>query len=351
MKTSHLALIISILVLITSSQLAAQSTCSDAVWELDVTDPANDISCGTIINSAIWAVWNRTCTLTTPTLDFSDQGCGAIGNIAVIGIRMDKSGGADATDYILNRIYCGSVIAVEDTIWGDWVPDAGNSNVRTQYYAVPCSEPMVLFVEMYSDDNTDKLYIFNGGTCMQCTGAILPVQITSFTGENHGNAVELHWTTASEMDVVEYVLERAGGDGQYVAIGTTEPLGTDGNSYAFVDDEPIPGQAYYRLRIIETGETVYSSTIVVETPVNPSLSVFPNPATPQGFTITPPNAESVTYQVNMYDMNGVKQLSQTFVGDEHGSPFQINQSEIPAGLYIVELLSSTVRHHTILTIQ
>jgi len=50
----------------------------------------------------------------------------------------------------------------------------------------------------------------------------LPVTLTSLQGYLVGNDALLQWTTASEANVKEYVVERSGNGVRYVAIGNVD---------------------------------------------------------------------------------------------------------------------------------
>lgn len=79
---------------------------------------------------------------------------------------------------------------------------------------------------------------------------ILPVELTRFELEAVANDARLEWETASEKDNSHFVIERAGDDGIFAAIGNVEGKGNSSQpqEYTFTDPGLREGIYYYRLR-------------------------------------------------------------------------------------------------------
>jgi hypothetical protein len=137
-------------------------------------------------------------------------------------------------------------------------------------------------------------------TSVQLSGVLttLPLSLLSFTGSRAGDAVLLHFTTASDQPVSRFEIERSSGGPDFIPIGTVAAAGgaagpgsasaagsagASGNgadlSYSFLDAQPLPSMNYYRLKIIDpTGNAGYSQTIAIRAGKDVSFDLFPNPA-------------------------------------------------------------------------
>lgn len=117
------------------------------------------------------------------------------------------------------------------------------------------------------------------GTVASNTAA-LPVDLVSFTGNQVKDQIELAWETASELNNDYFVIERSvdGGDfvelGQVVGAGTT----TEYSYYQYVDQAPLNGVNYYRLKQVDfDGQFEYSDIIVIEVKGIKASSISINP--------------------------------------------------------------------------
>lgn len=83
---------------------------------------------------------------------------------------------------------------------------------------------------------------------LTCT--VLPVELVSFEVKNVDDEAVLTWETSSEKECSHYTIERCGIDAEFKVLGRVEGYGTTNFShrYVFVDENPIKGQSYYRIR-------------------------------------------------------------------------------------------------------
>ena len=77
--------------------------------------------------------------------------------------------------------------------------------------------------------------------------------IVEFKAEPGQNKIILQWKTSHEQNVVKFVVERAGDNRHFVAIGEVNARGP-GFTYRFVDDQlgKVQNMFYYRLRIVDS---------------------------------------------------------------------------------------------------
>lgn len=107
-------------------------------------------------------------------------------------------------------------------------------------------------------------------------GIINPVELVSFTGEYVADieGVLLEWTTVSEINNEYFEIQRSSDQFTFLPIGTVDGAGTrqDSLQYSFVDRDPYPGRAYYRLQLVDyDGSYTYSDVIVVNSSTTNSV--------------------------------------------------------------------------------
>ena len=135
---------------------------------------------------------------------------------------------------------------------------------------------------LVSNSPVTSFGIFTLGTTG--TANALPVELMNFDATIVDDKVQLDWKTASEINNDYFTIER-GADGEYFeAIGTVAGVGNTTNlsTYQFIDEAPLAGTSFYRLR-----QTDYDGQFKIYDPVSVSFkgmnmdfivqSVGPNP--------------------------------------------------------------------------
>ncbi|MEZ4900397.1 MAG: T9SS type A sorting domain-containing protein [Spirosomataceae bacterium] len=111
---------------------------------------------------------------------------------------------------------------------------------------------------------------------------IVPVQLIYFRGKSEGNRVRLNWATATEINSEYFYVERSTDLKQFDAIGKITSAGDSRKriEYSFLDESPLPGVNYYRLKQVDRDGTSEFSKIIAVSPQNAGarLVVYPNPS-------------------------------------------------------------------------
>lgn len=118
---------------------------------------------------------------------------------------------------------------------------------------------------------------------LDCFGdAPLPVVLLNFSGTlvEEQEQIRLDWTTISEEGIEAFEVERAQDNLHFASLGQEKSKGK-GNlqteDYFFVDENPLEGTQYYRLKIRDLeGGFEYSHIIELNFEGN-NISLFPNP--------------------------------------------------------------------------
>ncbi len=125
----------------------------------------------------------------------------------------------------------------------------------------------------------------------------------------------MKWTTTNETSNLKYVIERSTDQINFAAIGTmnaTAPEGY-GTTYNFIDNNPIVGNTYYRIRIVSGNNQKISSIVLLSnSAVGFEVVSLVNPFADEiSMNITAPDQAQATFTlVDMYGrtMNQQKQI-------------------------------------------
>lgn len=108
----------------------------------------------------------------------------------------------------------------------------------------------------------------------------LPVELVSFSADMIDQLVQLNWTTASELNNDYFFIQRSANGTEFENIGKVQGAGTKSSTthYQFVDENPLPDVAYYRLRQTDfDGKTSFSSVVSVDRSDISGFGIYPNP--------------------------------------------------------------------------
>ena len=106
-------------------------------------------------------------------------------------------------------------------------------------------------------------------------GAILPIEISSFTASWKDKLPYLQWEAANTENTKQFNIQRSADGRGFATVGQVGVSG--GASYHFVDNDIPTGTIYYRLQQVDkNGQTFYSNTARL-TVNGQLLTVYPNP--------------------------------------------------------------------------
>jgi hypothetical protein len=178
----------------------------------------------------------------------------------------------------------------------------------------------------------------------------LPVQLVSFRGVADGNANVLSWSTVSELNASEFLVERQVSGGVFVAIGSVAAKGTSSSllQYGFRDKAPVSGvNNVYRLKLVDmNGKSSYSAVIIVNntaaTKVGLVGGVYPNPVRNR-LTAGYVSTEAGNITLLLSDANG-KLVKQLVTGVGKGSNLLgVDVVGIKAGIYSLTVINKGVK--------
>jgi len=109
--------------------------------------------------------------------------------------------------------------------------------------------------------------------------ASLPLNLTSFTGSLYNKAAMLNWTSAYEVNVEGFGIEKGLNGVSFSEIGFVASKNSSAiNTYSFEDNNVKSGINYYRLKLKDKdGAFRYSPVVLVNSSAATKAQVFPNP--------------------------------------------------------------------------
>ena len=196
------------------------------------------------------------------------------------------------------------------------------------------------------EDYNEDLYNFVGGG-----GGVLPVSVTSFLAEKRNRKVSLNWEVASEENFSFFSIERSGDGVNFEEIGTVEKTSEEGSKkYSYLDEAPLPGTAYYKLKSTDLdGNYKYHGIVSIKLFSPDIFTFYPHPVV----------AGELNYKIQL---ESVDKSAEIRISDLSGNLIHSSRAhssndkillgkKIKPGIYLVELKSGMVLHRSKIVFQ
>jgi hypothetical protein len=170
--------------------------------------------------------------------------------------------------------------------------------------------------------------------------ARLPVRLVSFSAQYLDGRVQLKWQSAEEKNTSHFEVERSADGKNFSQVLTKKAQGHSAAlvSYNAVDNSPLAGTSYYRLKMADQDGTFeYSDMVSVDAEGTVLVRPYPNPSNGR--------------EVQFLALNGDKLVLQS-VMDAFGKPVNFEASPVsgqglyvnfygalPAGFYVATLVT------------
>ena len=165
------------------------------------------------------------------------------------------------------------------------------------------------------------------------TFGVLPLTWGSFTVQKQGTGVLLKWSTASESNTKDFIIEHSANGSNWSAIGTLAAAGnsTTDQSYQYIHNNPLNGINYYRLKQRDIDERSSNSKTVniLFVAAASGLNVYPNPVTNGQINVELAQPAIV----NIYDNQGKLLLSRQLSAGLN----RVDISHLTKGIYRVRV--------------
>jgi len=160
--------------------------------------------------------------------------------------------------------------------------------------------------------------------------AVLPLKWRSFTAQRQNKEVLLQWSTASEVNVERFAMERSGDGKSWKTIGTVESGKGESDNYRYTDPLPLPSVSYYRVKQVDRdGRYSYSDVRAVQMDNDTrSFEVMANPLTNKTLQITTGTAQTLS----LFGSDGKRIWSKVFSAGRH----TIHLDHVATGIYFLK---------------
>lgn len=179
-------------------------------------------------------------------------------------------------------------------------------------------------------------------------GAALPLNLLSFAAETSNNNTDIGWSTAQEINVSHFEIEKSGDGIHFSVIGEVDATGNNSTNqqyYQFIDNNPQSGISYYRLKMVDKdGKYTYSKVVVIRNGFVTGTHIFPNPVK-NNLTVEFTSVKAQTADYYLYTIDGRLVLKAVFNIQKGHNLFTLNLSGLAAGTYILKIaneINSTV---------
>lgn len=162
------------------------------------------------------------------------------------------------------------------------VPPGGNTGNYGPPLNVVAGQQFIICLSNWSFVNANVTLDFFGTATIQCGPPQLPVELLSFSAQDHATTVHTQWITVSEHDNHHFDVERSADGEHWSTIGSIPGAGNSQVPlhYELDDMEPLAGWSYYRLRQEDMdGRAHYSNMEVVHHAEVEQPLAWPQPST------------------------------------------------------------------------
>jgi len=162
---------------------------------------------------------------------------------------------------------------------------------------------------------------------------LLPVKLVVFNASVVDKKVALTWEIDNPAEIKRFIIERSVNGHQWMELKTI-PCDDQTRHYTTLDEHPVPGKTFYRIKFIEKNNTLsYSTVRKVTTGKDDEFVIYPNPATNK---IMIAGNYHCPAELKLLDVSGKIIFRKTILS----GPAEINLPSLAAGIYILSMNQS-----------
>jgi hypothetical protein len=167
----------------------------------------------------------------------------------------------------------------------------------------------------------------------------LPILLLYFKANATASGIALQWVTTFEKNFNYFEIERAGTDLHFTAIARIDAKGGIGINtvYDFIDESPLMGNNYYRLKSIDYDNSFeYSPVVFGSWNTSDGVVIYPNPVVEKKFTIQLNDRIGSPAYIQLFEASGTMLFSDEFTGDVREVTLPDN---VKPGFYLLKISS------------
>jgi hypothetical protein len=172
---------------------------------------------------------------------------------------------------------------------------------------------------------------------------LLPVKFGALNLSQSNSLTKVSWNVLSEVNTDKYFIERSENASSFYTLGSLSATNT--GKYSFVDNAPLAGVAYYRIKAVDKDGTFSYSAILKSNAKaqQTDFTIAPNPVKAGLVNIQLTGMSTGNYSFNVYDVSG-KQLFNKLVFVESGNSTETFQlpSTIQPGIYKLQVTNGQI---------
>lgn len=166
----------------------------------------------------------------------------------------------------------------------------------------------------------------------------LPIHFTGISALAGNDHIQVRWTATDDKEVTQYEIERSVNGVEFSAVGRVVP-GT-GNGYSWLDQHPVDGINYYRVRSISRGSAILYSDVVKAAVKNAgsNFTVYPNPVANHTMHLNLSGMAPGDYSILLFNNQGQAVMQQPLKHSGGTMPYTILiNAAIQPGRYSLKL--------------
>lgn len=173
-------------------------------------------------------------------------------------------------------------------------------------------------------------------------GAPLPVELVMFKGYRSQDKNVLIWETASERNTDKFEVYRsADNSNDWTFIGSQKAVGgSKPTDYTLYDNDPMIGNNYYRLKIIDNDRTFdYSNVInipITAIEMNSIVGIYPNPAS-ESIIVKIQSTKNYAPTIKIFDVLGQILIEESITVQEGANKLPIDIANLANGTYMLSM--------------
>ena len=166
----------------------------------------------------------------------------------------------------------------------------------------------------------------------------LPVKLTSLTATKKDQTILIQWNVESESGMQKYEVERSVDGNNFSKVGIVAAKNYGTGQYSWTDNNPSPGNNYYRIASVsKDGQIAYSAIVnVVMGKVFESISIFPNPVANGIINLQFSNQPQGNYSVRLFNSLGQILVSEN-ISHAGNNTETIHCKTLSKGIYNLEI--------------
>ena len=179
---------------------------------------------------------------------------------------------------------------------------------------------------------------WNSSNVSTACPSALPLDLLSFsataTEESNKPMTLLTWKTANEQNVERFDVERSSDSKIFTVLSKLRAKNGNEQTYQTVDEKPLAGVSYYRLKMVDKdGSFTYSliKSVVFNDAKKTVLKVYPNPAY-NSLTIDYP----LDFQNDLAEYTVINMFGQTLLQGKLASN-NLDISNLPMGAFVIKV--------------